>query len=263
VIFAPRGYFRVVNRWWGLVLVLMSSGFSLGAQPKVAVLTVYYTERPPSCLVDGQTGVVLELAKAVLAEAGLRGRFIELPADRILNLLWAGPTDAVAVGWYRKADRESMGRYSQPLYQEPPMVAVVNARAAERLAVPVRLETLLGSSLTLGAKTGGSFGPLFDQKVRAQGLVPVETTSSVAGLLHLVAEGRMDYTFLPGDEARYYLDRDRDPGLADLAVVKIAEPYPGNLRYFFFPASLDPSVAQRLDAAVDRVRARAAEFTAP
>lgn len=259
MIFSPRGYFRNVNRWLGPVLVLLSSTLSLVAQPKPSVLTVYYTERPPSCVVEGQTGVVLELAKAVLADAGLRGRFIELPADRILNLLWAGPPDAVAVGWYRKVDRESMGRFSLPLYQEPPMVAVVNSRAAAGLPAPVRVEALVGSGLTLGTKTGSSFGPVLDQKVRAQGLVPVETTNTVAGLLRLVADGRMDYTFLPGDEARFYLERD--PNLADLAVVKLADPLPGNLRYFFFPASLDPGLAQRLDAAIDRVRGR--ELTAP
>lgn len=245
-----------VKRWCLLVLCL-SIGVAPGAQTPAPVVTVYYSDRPPFCQVDGQTGPLIDLAKAVLTEAGLRGRFIELPPERIVDLLWRGPDDALALGWYRNPAREAFGRYSPPLYQEQPMVAVVGLRAATSLRVPVRWASLLGSGLTLGVPTGRSLGPVVDQKVRAQGLVPLETSNGIQGLLRLVAEGRMDYTLLPGEEARYYVDRD--PELANrVQIIPVADALAGNLRYLFFPASLDPQVARRLDAAVDKVRQREA-----
>lgn len=226
------------------------------AQPlnRPPLVTVYYSERPPYSVVDGQRGFLLERTKAILAEAGLRGRFIELPADRIADLLRAGAADALGMGWYRTPAREAWGRFSPPLYQERPMVAVVNAKVLSRLPSPLRIDALLTSGLFLGVKVGNSLGQVVDQKVRTQGLVPLETLVDIPGLLRLVQGGRMDYTLLAEEEARYHLDRD--PGLAaGIALVRIADLPEGNLRYLFYPEQFSTDIADQIDAAMARLNA--------
>lgn len=245
-------YFRKVRPWLLLLTSLWVAPTSAQPLTRPTLVTVYYSERPPFSVVDGQRGYLLERTKAVLAEAGLRGRFIELPADRISDLLRSGADDALGMGWYRTPSREAWGRFSPPLYQERPMVAVVNAKIAGKLPNPVRIDALLASGLFLGVKVGNSFGQTIDQKVRTQGLVPLETLVDIPGLLRLIQSGRMDYTLLAEEEARYHLDRD--PGLAaGIVLVRIADLPEGNLRFLFFPAQFRADLASQIEAAIGRL----------
>ena len=230
-----------------------AAGIPAEAQTSSPLLTVYFSERPPFTIVDGQRGLLLDLTKAVLSEAGIRARFIELPPVRILDLLRSGQPDALGVGWFRTQDREAWGRYSLPLYQDKPLVALVNARAAASLVNPVRLEVLLSSGLTLGLQTGGSLGPTLDQKIRALGMVPLETVVDTNHLLKMIQGGRMDYTLLGQEEAQYILDHD--PSLTGgLAVVRLLDPPAGNFRHFLYPGGFDPALSSRIDSAIEKIR---------
>lgn len=221
--------------------------------PASQVVTVFFSERPPFSIVEGQTGLLVNLTKAILSEAGMKPRFIELPPNRILEILRTGQRDALGIGWFRTSDEEAWARFSLPIYQDRPVVAMVNSRVAAQLGNPVRLDTLLTSGLTMGTKAGTSVGPFLDRKIRALGLVPLETVVDVPNLLKMIQAGRMDYTLLPEEEALYLLDRDPTltPGLV---LTRLADPPPGNFRYLLYPGGFDPSQAARIDAAIDRVR---------
>lgn len=237
--------------FWAWAVVLPAGAQTVPSPPLV---TVYFSERPPFSIVEGQTGILVDLTKVVLADAGVRARFIELPSNRILDLLRTGQSDALGVGWYRTPERETWGKFSEPLYQEGSPVALVNARASAGLGNPVRLETLLASGLTLGIKGGSSLGAALDQKVRTLGLVPLETVVEIPQLLKMVQNGRMDYTILSEEEAGYLLRQD--PTLAPgVVLTRFIDPPPGNFRYFLFPSSFDPALAARIDAAIDKVKA--------
>jgi hypothetical protein len=237
------------------VLQTLILALSLGAQSPALtpVVTAYFSERPPFCMVEGQTGTLITLTKVILSEAGIRARFIELPASRIVEMLKIGQPDALGVGWYRPIGRQPAGRFSLPFYQELPVVAVLNARMAATVGPSPRLDALLGSGFTLGLKAGNSLGPLVDQKIRAQGLVPLETVVGVPDMLKLVQAGRMDYTLLCEEEALYLLKVD--PSLVPgLVLTRLADAPPGNLRSFLYPEGFDPLVADRIDAAIDKLK---------
>ncbi len=220
------------------------------------VVTVYFSERPPFSIVEGQTGILISLTKAILSEAGIRPRFIELPAPRILELLKGSQSDALGLGWYKIPGKTLPGRFSLPIYQEQPSVAVMNSRAAAALGTTVRLESLLASNFTLGLKAGDSLGPVLDQKVRAQGLVPLETVVGIPSMLKLIQAGRMDYTLLSEEEAQYLMRKD--PSLVPgLVVTRLADAPPGNLRYFLFPDGFDPLLAARIDTAIEKLKTQA------
>ncbi len=255
-IFRRRRYFVDVIRQLALVMLwawVVTSPTAAQGPGSPLWLTVYFHERPPFTMVDGQTGILVNLTKAILSEAGLHARFIELPTNRILSLVRNGEPDAVGVGWFLTQERESWGRYSLPIYQDQPLVAVVSSRVASSLGNPVRLNVLLSSGLALGHQQGSSFGPVVDAKIRTLGLVPVETVVEIPSLLQLIHAGKMDYTFLPEEEARYLLKRDPTltPGLV---LTKLADAPPGNLRYLLFPATVDPALLTRIDSAIERIR---------
>ena len=248
----------IVNRQLALLLFWTSTALLPAAAqtPPPLVLTVYFSEQPPFSIVEGQTGSLLNLTKAILTEAGIRARFIELPPNRILELLRTGQPDALGVGWFKTPDRESWGRFSQPIFQDKPVVALVNSRVAASLGSNVHLEALLSSGLTLGLQGGMSLGPAIDQKIRTLGLLPLETVVDLPHLLRMVQAGRMDYTLLGEDEAQYLFDHDPSliPGLV---FVRLAEPPPGNLRHFLYPGSFEPTLLARIDTAIEKVSPRA------
>jgi polar amino acid transport system substrate-binding protein len=235
--------------FWAWAAVVPSA-----AQSSSPLLTVYFSERPPFTIVDGQRGILLDLTKVVLTAAGVRARFIELPPDRILELLRSGQPNALGVGWFRTPEREQWGRFSVPLYQDRPLVALINARAAATLANPVRLEALLGSGLTLGLQSGASLGAVLDRRIRALGLVPLETMVDVDQLVKMVWAGRMDYTLMSEDEALYQFDHDTTLS-GGVVLTHLSEPLSGNQRHFLYSASFDPSLAARIDSAIEKVKA--------
>lgn len=245
---------------WGVTrlrfLLWLLAGFPLflGAQTtSPPLLTVYFSERPPLCILDGQRGVLLELTKAFLADAGLKARFIELPPNRVLDLLRSGQGDALGVGWFKTPERELWGRFSRPIYQDRPLVAVVNSRVVGQLPYSTRLDALLSSGLTLGLQTGVSLGVVVDQKIRALGLVPLESVVDTPTLLHLIRDGRMDYTLMSQEEAEYLLAQDAELG-SGLVLVKLVDAPQGNVRHLLYSVTFEPEVATRIDAAIDRIR---------
>ena len=266
-IFPPRGYFEGVIRLLALLLLCAWGAVVPSAAQNSATsrwVTVYFNERPPFSSVEGQTGILVELTKIVLAEAGVHARFIELPTTRILEVLKTGQPDALGIGWFLTPERAAWGRYSAPIYRDKPLVAVISTRVAASLGNPVRLENLLASGLTLGHKEGSSFGSAVDEKIRAQGLIPVETVVGIPQLLKMIQVGRMDYTLLSSEEAEYLFQAD--PTLASgLVLTKLLDPPPGNLRYLLYSGTFDPSLATRIDAAIVAVRQspRYVELTTP
>jgi len=132
-------------------------------------------------------------------------------------------------------------------------VVLMNARVATTIAQPLRLDALLASGLTLGLKAGSSLGPLLDQKIRAQGLVPLETALDIPQLLKMVQTGRMDYTLLADEEAQFLMARD--PSLTPgLTLLRLTDPPPGNHRYFLYPGTFNVAWKTRIDEAIEKVR---------
>lgn len=254
ICFQTEYSYRVTRSLLSLVLGLTGLLAPLQAQSTAPppVVTAYFTERPPFAVVEGQTGILVNLTKTILAEAGVRARFIELPESRVLELFRLGQTDALYVGWYR-SPRSGTARQSLPIYQEQPVVALMNARMVTTIGLAPRLDGLLSSSFTLGLKSGRSLGPAVDQKVRSAVQVPIETMVTMGGLLRLVHGGRMDYTLMSEEEAQYLLKQDPKL-LPGLSLARLLDAPPGSLRCFLFPEGFDPLLADRIDVAIERLR---------
>ena len=129
----------------------------------------------------------------------------------------------------------------------------MNTRVSTTVGQPLRLDALLASGLTLGLKTGSSLGPSLDKKIRARGLIPLETALDIPQLLKMVQAGRMDYTLLAEEEAQYLLAQDPTlvPGLT---LLRLADPPPGNQRYFLYSGSFSVAWKSKIDEAIDKVR---------
>ena len=233
---------------WGLVLIL---GSSLHLSAQAQELVVYFNERPP-LYSAGEGGVLTEIAKLVLKEASIPFRLVEVPSQRVLFHLQEGDEYAVGLGWFRTPDREVWARFSTALYQDLPQVLIGRRDKLALLGPAPSLEKSLAKGLVLARKVGYSFGVVIDEKIRTLGARVEETTVEVAQMMTMINGGRMDYTYLGLEEARYLLKKDSS--LENLTILAMTNAPKGNYRYFMASPAVPDAVLEKINKAIDRLR---------
>ncbi len=234
-----------------IVSILMLAGTSTFAQR----LQVYYFQRPPLYFTeaDGSPGGFLnEIARLILDDAKVSSAFVEMPSTRVEPSLWK-MSYAAGIGWFKTAARERLARFSAPIYQDLPLVAVVNSARARALGHEATIDRILGSGLTLGTIQGFSYGDFADKAI-ARLKPKLETiVGEQSALVKMVARGRADILLLGLEEAGYLMENDRESGAA-LRIVKISDAPAGTLRYIMFSKGVDAATVARIDAAIGRVK---------
>jgi uncharacterized protein (TIGR02285 family) len=131
-------------------------------------LNVYYIHRPPyyMTLENGQAGgFLIAAARMILDDAALDHRVVPLPPKRILRFL-RNSRYACSVGWFRTPEREGFALFSEPIYRNRPLGAVMRRSTAARLAQPPSMEQLLHSEMVFGVIDGFSYGNWADMRIR-------------------------------------------------------------------------------------------------
>lgn len=234
-------------------LALAVAGLASVSFGQARQLTVYYNDRPPLYIVNGQTGFIVEIVKLVLDEAKIPYAFAVLPTNRIQEAIKAGTGYSTGIGWFKNPEREARAQFSKPIYRDMPQVALVNKAKAAALDSPVSLDTLFGSGLTLGMKDGYSLGAAIDGKIAASGVNVAVTTVEIPVLVKMIGTGRGDFTILGLEEATYILRNDRS--IKDVVIVPLSDPPAGNYRYLMMSKAVDKATVDRINAAIDKVLA--------
>ena len=132
---------------WGALLCTAGA-----AQCEDTILLSYY-ERAPYAVRQANgsvTGLTADPAEAAFKKAGIPFQWQLVPAKRQIVNIENARTLECGVGWYKTADRASVGKFTEPIYRDKPTVAVARlhfnppekslvAMAANPLASPRRL----------------------------------------------------------------------------------------------------------------------------
>ncbi|HUX41689.1 MAG TPA: transporter substrate-binding domain-containing protein [Rectinemataceae bacterium] len=240
---------------WIVAASLSLIGLALYAQR----LDVYYFPRPPlyTANADGSAGGFLnEIAKLVLDEAKIPYRLVEIPSARV-ELAVKNREYAAGLGWFKNPEREQWANFSAPIYQDRPLVAVVNKAKAGPFGAEARIDQLLGTGLTLGTIRGFSYGSFADGAIERLHPSIESIVGPQSSLIQMVARGRADLLLLGMEEAGYLMEHDPNMA-ASLKIVRISDAPAGSLRYFMFSKSVDSSVIERIDAAIEKIKGGAA-----
>lgn len=245
------GLLRFLFAWASLSLLALLAS-PVGAAEDA--LNLYYFERAPLYQSqDGQAaGLLIELARGVLAEAGLTPRFQVLPPMRILAELKQGDEPACSPGWFYTAERAAWMRYTAPIYREPPYRVLMRRELSKRQAWS--LAALLDApTLVLGVNAGFSYGETLDRRIAARA-GPVDRSINVERSLRLehnlrkLQDQRIDFLLMSDEEwLHIYADRPEARGLVAL---RPADMPPGEFRYLVCTRRVPPAWVQRLDAAI-------------
>jgi polar amino acid transport system substrate-binding protein len=219
-----------------------------------SVLTLHYQERPPYSQTgaDGHVhGLLATAAARACQKAQLSCTWARTPGQRQVALIQAGHGWDCGLGWYRNAEREALGRFSAPLYQDRPYMALAR-RGTPWEPQRAGLAALLSdAALPLLVKEGYSYGPLLDGLI-AQHAGQVRRTSAEAQqMARMLEAGRAGWMIVAPEEAEVLLG---DPGSAGAPPQLQLYPLPGlsagQTRHQYCNKAVPEAVIERLNRAL-------------
>ncbi len=186
-------------------LAALSLSFSLSAQADDVCqdeITMLYHERIPYVMkyrnsIEGVTGTP---AVQAFENAGIQVDWQETPVKRQLIHIRNNTGCTCSVGWFKNKEREVFARYSKPIYQDKPQVAITSSKDKQLEPGKTLEHTLKNEKLTLLVKDGYSYGKYIDEKV--QQVKPNTYTVSYENIkmLSLIYHQRYDYFFIAPEE---------------------------------------------------------------
>lgn len=225
------------------------------ARVDAADLVLYYEERPPLMSRHDQqlTGLQGAPAMVVLQRAGLAVELREAPVARQVAMITRNTEPACALGLYRTAEREQIGKYSKlPVYSSPPQSLMIRKdgrlKDVHRFAALVRTP---GVSLVL--RLGYSYGAYTD-KALAEGSVRIVRSSDHSlARARLVLLGMADATLFTEEEGEALIKQLGEAGAA-LELRRLPDAPPGAGRFFFCSKSVPDRQLRAIDEAMGAPR---------
>jgi polar amino acid transport system substrate-binding protein len=168
-----------------------------------AQVTLHYNERPPYMVSkDGQlTGLTGSPAVAAFKAAGIAFTLNSTPSTRQLITIKENTGSDCGVGWFKNAEREAFGKFTKPIYQDKPQIALT-AAGNTKVKGGETVESVLGNKdITLLVKQAYSYGKTLDALIAK--LQPKQNSVTVESvqMLQMIHAGRADYMFMAPEEA--------------------------------------------------------------
>jgi len=230
---------------------LQNSG-ELPAPDQEPIVILHYHERRPYYITTWTKvqGLVAGTVARAFEFAEIPYKWQQTPAKRQLDLIRNNDSLSCGVGWFKTAERQKFGKFSNPIYQDSPFVAVAMAENT-LIQSMLTLDQLLGEHrLKLLVKAGYSYGTDVDSKIRE--LLPwkVETTADNQDMLRMLEGHRADYCFMTKEEATdlfMHAGFNKDKFI----MVPFAAIPNGNKRYLICSQQVPDEIIERFNLAVD------------
>lgn len=220
-----------------------------------ADLVLYYEERPP--LMSRQdkqlAGVQGAPATDILQRAGLTAELREAPVARQVAMITRNSEPACALGLYRTAEREKVGKYSRlPVYSSPPQSLMI--RKDGRLKDVHRFVAVLQSStVTLALRVGYSYGAETDRALAESRARIIRSSDHSMARARLVMLGMADAALFTEEEGEALIQQLGAAGAA-LELRRLPDAPPGEGRYFFCSKALPDRQLKAIDDAMGATR---------
>ena len=237
------------------VLFLLAGIPALAESPSLTIC--YYDRLPYYGDVNGQAGgILVQITRLIVEEAGIPYRFVKTPPKRILTLLMDQP-NTCAIGWFKNAERSATYTFSQsPIYQDKPFSIVVASAKRSLLPAAFTLRDLLESNLKLGVIDGFIYGDWLDGNIAKSTpkMEKINLGDDSENLYRMILAKRIDYIFVGSEEGTYAVKNNPDYSQT-LMVQTIADAPPGNPRYILFNRAVDGTLLDKINAAIPKVKA--------
>jgi polar amino acid transport system substrate-binding protein len=213
-------------------------------------VTLHYNERVPylRSTPSGAAGLTADPANRTFEKAGVPFRWTKTPSKRQLQILADNTGCDCAVGWFKNPAREKYARFTRPIYQDGPQIAIALADNREVGAGSIE-ELLSKSGLVLGVKDGYSYGTLLDEKIARLRPNVYRVTGENDAMLKMLSSRRIDYFFIAPEEADGLIAASGLPKTG-FRYVTLADMPVGEKRYILCSLRVGEEIINRLNAAL-------------
>ena len=233
--------------WLGRVVGTMMAAMASAAWAEE--LRMLYFDRPPFYVTQqGKPGgLVLEPLTAVFEQAGIQPLWVAMPPNRILFELREHPTPQCAPGWFASDERRRWAVFSEPIWRDGPMVALVHPGRADIVRRAGTLAAVLADhDLRLGFVSGFNMGETVERMIADEGIKVTRVSGSQLQLARMVAGLRIDLTLVQAEEADLLVAEAGGP----VEVVPLADLPPGPQRYLMCSQSVPDYLIDQLNRAI-------------
>jgi polar amino acid transport system substrate-binding protein len=241
------------KRILAILSCLFIVGFDAYAQnTQTDIVTLPWTERQPFQFIDSDgklKGILFDLGEKIFSKAGVRMKWEEIPAKRILLLLERNQEKICLVGWYMTEERQKIARITMPIYEDRPIKGIV--RADSSLKQGILMEDISkNSDINILVKQGYSYGATIDQLLVEKAEKNVQRVfGNHLTLLKMLQLKRADIVFLSQEEIEFYLMSD--PNFAkEFSVISFKEIVTNSPRYIICSKQVPLEVITKLNKAI-------------
>lgn len=194
-----------------------------------------YVDRYPYHYKDGTSvkGLIADPVNYAFKKAGLRYRWQETPAKRMIYLLAQNTGNIVMVGWFKNQEREKAGNFSIPVYTDKPSNIIVRRDNLRIMDVKSLKALFLDRTFSILVKDGYSYGAANDSLISRYKPLTYKVTVDMIGMARMIHTGRADYMFSTAEEGEYLINSSGAPA-ADLVLRSFPDSPDGETRYLLF-----------------------------
>ncbi|WP_319407594.1 transporter substrate-binding domain-containing protein [uncultured Desulfosarcina sp.] len=214
-------------------------------------IIVHYHERHPYYFSQGKGvgGIIGDRITFIFEQAGIPLAWKKTPAKRQLDIIKKNSGREGAAGWFKTPERETFAKFSRPIYQDRPTIAL--ARADQDLiqsGLPLA-DTLVNRRLRLLRKDGYAYGGFIDRLIDRLHPNQTVTFADNVSMLKMIHTRRVDYLFIAQEEADNLLAEAGLPA-SDFKKITFTDMPEGNRRYILFSRQVEDSTIDRLNRVI-------------
>lgn len=214
-------------------------------------IILHYNERVPYLVTTtkGVEGLTATPAQQAFKKAGVPFKWNITPSIRQMNLVQENRGCDCLVGWFKTPEREQFAKYTLPIYQDQPQIAIARSDNTA-LHSGMRVDDLLSNpKLIMGAKDGYSYGDFLDEKIARYKPNIDKTTAENIQMLMKIHGRRNDYFFIAPEEADSLIASSGFPK-EDFQYVTFSNMPLGESRYILCSQQVSDAVIEQLNAVI-------------
>jgi polar amino acid transport system substrate-binding protein len=236
-----------------IMVVLGMCGITIfvSAGDEIAKITVHYYERPPYLVATptGPKGLTADPIDFAFKKTGIPFQWEQTPPKRQMELVQNNRGRDCIVNWFKNPEREKFAKYSSPLYQDKPQIALARADNHKIQSEKTVAEVLSDPNLTLLVKDGYSYGGYLDTQIAERKPTVEKTDRESPQMLKMIHAGRADYFFIAPEEAEGLISSAGLPK-EDFKFVTFSDMPQGEKRYILCSQQVEDAVIEKLNAAI-------------
>ncbi|NQV98448.1 MAG: transporter substrate-binding domain-containing protein [Rhodospirillales bacterium] len=240
---------NLVSNMWKKVLV---AGFACKIIIPLAVsvasaeptLKLVYADRLPYYITTSDNrvdGLVAGVVARALDKAGIAYRWESQPPKRQLETIRRDLDRVCSPGWFRNPERETFAKFSDPVYQDLPQIAIIRGDDRAMFGKPTLDALFLNRDLWFGVKQGYSYGAYVDSLISKYAPNVRRSPQDALGMVRMLLARRFDYTLAAPEEFTSLVAQMRSNGQNILAIELKGAP-PGNTRYLMCSKKVEDSL---------------------